>query len=100
MAFRLHRNVGTEVPPYLLVLQHPFLDDELESRVVAPVVPATERQAIPQLNPPVVVDTRPYVAMISGLVAVPKRYLGEAVAYDGLGEDDVKRCLDRLLYGI
>ncbi len=88
------------MPSYLLVLQHPFLDDDLESRVVAPVVPASERRAIPHLNPPMPVDTRPYVAMISGLVAVPRRYLGAAVAYEGLGEDDVRRCLDRLLYGI
>lgn len=100
MAFRLHRNAQGESPPYLLVLQHSLLDEELESRVVAPVVLAGVRQAVPHLNPMVRVEGRSCAVMVSGLAAVPKRYLGVEVTYSGIDEYDIKRCLDRLFYGI
>jgi|GEM_PF-891216 len=99
MAFRLHRNIQTRSPPYLPVLQHAFLDDALESRVVAPVVGVSERQPVPFLNPPVVVEGRPCTVMISNIAAVPKRYLGPELPYEGIDEYDVKRCLDRLFFG-
>lgn len=42
----------------------------------------------------------PHVAVLSNLVAVPKRYLGAEVPYAGIDDDDIKRCLDRLFFGI
>jgi hypothetical protein len=67
---------------------------------VAPVLPADRTPSIPGLDPPVRVAGEDCVAVISALEVVPKRYLGAEIPYQGLGEDDVKRCLDRLLCGI
>lgn len=96
----LYRNAVASDLPYLLVIQHPGLDHLLESRIVAPVLPASQTPSIPGLDPPVRVAGEGYVAVLSALVAVPKRYLGVEIPCQGLDEDDVKRCLDPLLYGI
>lgn len=99
MAFRLFQNATGVDPPYLMVLQHPLLDHVLESRIVAPVLPAGGSPEIPGLDPPVQVLGASHVVVVSGLVAVPKRYLGREVAYEGIDEYDIKRCLDRLFSG-
>jgi hypothetical protein len=93
----LYRNAVASDPPNLLVIQHPGLDHLLESRIV---LPASQTPSIPGLDPPVRVAGEGYVAVLSALVAVPKRYLGVEIPCQGLDEDDVKRCLDPLLYGI
>lgn len=100
MPFRLHQNLVGESPPYVLVIQRRFLDDVVESRVVVPVHPLGRRPVIPDLDPPIIVIGEPHVAVVSDLVAVPRRYLGSEVPYTGHDDDDVKRCLDRLFFGI
>lgn len=99
MSFRLHRNAKVGDPPYLLVLQHPLLDHVLESRIVAPVLLFGRSPVVPGLDPPLQVLGESHVVVLSSLVAVPKRYLGAEVPYEGIDEYDVKRCLDRLFFG-
>lgn len=62
--------------PYVIVLQHDWLDS-LNSVVVAPLVRAAGRTPSPRLTPVVEIDGAQFLLSIAELAAIDRRRLGE-----------------------
>jgi toxin CcdB len=83
----------------VVVLQHALLDD-LNTRVVAPLVLSTELPHIPRLRPKVRVDEKEYVVAIDRLAAVPRRSVGEMVGSMQLRREEMIGAIDFLFTGV
>ena len=66
--------------PYLLDIQNDFLED-LETRLVIPVYPATVLQGkrLTKLTPVIEIEGVQYILMIPELATISKKYLGVAI---------------------
>lgn len=85
---------------YLLDVQSDMLD-ELQTRVVVPLMPPDEvPRAIPRLHPEFRIGGEPYVMATQLLGAVPRRVLGRPVGRLPSAHDQVLGALDRLLTGL
>jgi len=74
-----YKNLKSTVQ-YLLDIQNDFLED-LETRLVVPVYPATVSQGkkLTKLTPVIDIKGVQYVLMIPELASVPKKYLGAEI---------------------
>jgi toxin CcdB len=95
--FDLHR--APQGSGYLLNLQHD-LHAHLSTRVVAPLLPATEAPPPARgLNPQFALADGPHILFPQFMAAVPKRELGPAIGSLDAHRDDITRALDLLLTG-
>jgi toxin CcdB len=86
--------------PYLLELQADMLS-ELDTRLVAPLVPATEfGPAASRLNPGFRIGNRNLVMDTALMAGVPKKLLGERVASLADRSVDILGAVDFLVSGI
>ncbi len=87
--------------PYVLELQSGLLSD-LDTRVVAPLVPAQSyRGAVPRLNPTIAVDGVPHILLAQQLAAIPKRSLAsQPIGNAEDGRYEIIAAIDFLVTGI
>jgi toxin CcdB len=83
----------------VVVLQHALLDD-LNTRVVAPLVLSSELPHIPKLRPKVRIDEKDYVVAIDRLAAVPRRSIGEMLGSIQMGREEMIAAVDLLFTGV
>ena len=84
---------------YILDLQSDFLE-HYNTRVVAPVVPASDYDgAAKGLNPTVMIGAAPFVVQTHFLAAVPAAALKDQVGTLEAYGDDITRALDMLFQG-
>lgn len=84
---------------YAVILQHRLLDD-LDTCVIAPLVPAGQRLPVRRLRPPVRIAEKEYVLAIDRLAAVERRSIGEAVGSLAFRRDEIIAAVDLLFTGI
>jgi toxin CcdB len=84
--------------PYLVILQSDLIS-ELNSTIVAPLVPHHELRGAPRLNPVVRVDESEYWLATHELFAVSRRELGKPVASLGGERDAIMAALDFVFIG-
>lgn len=85
--------------PYLLLLQADLFDD-LETRVVAPLIPADRYgPRLDWLNPTVRIEKIDYVVSMAELAGVPATIIGDPVASAASNRHDVISALDFLFTG-
>lgn len=89
-----------EAVPYLLVVQHDFLD-QTEGVLCAPLITA-DRFAAAQggLNPIILVRGEPHVLAPDQMAPLPRRLLKDRVAHAGAERDTVARAIDLIFFGI
>ena len=87
--------------PLLLDVQSGLLDD-LATRVVVPLVPASQRkaQSVKKLMPTVVVDGERYLLVTPQLAGVSRKSLGAAVGDLSGHRAEIVAALDLLLTGV
>jgi toxin CcdB len=97
MRFDVYLN--TQGEGWLVDLQTDLLDIP-ESRVVAPLVPASRyRKPATRLNPVFEVGARRAVMLTQALSAVPKKTLGAPVASLAHNDHEIAAALDLVFYG-
>lgn len=85
--------------PYLLLLQADLFGD-LETRVVAPLIPADRYgPRLDWLNPTVRIEKIDYVVSMAELAGVPATIIGDPVASAASKRHDVISALDFLFTG-
>jgi hypothetical protein len=82
--------------PYLLVVQHHIVP--VETRIVAPVIPALGDRAT-LLAPRVVIGTKRYRALLLDMASAPLAQIGKSVAEAHVEEDAVTDALDAIFRG-
>ena len=101
--FDVYRNANpasSRVIPYLLEVQSDLLD-VLATRVVAPLVLATEMgKTARTLNPQFEIEGASVVMSASEIAGVPRRVLGEKVASLQHCSEEIIAALDLLFTGI
>jgi toxin CcdB len=103
--FALHRNrnAATKVRfPLLLAVQTDLLED-LGTRVVVPLAPAsvaTKRSAMQTLNPVCTVEGKPYVLITQQLAGISAKELGPPIADLSGDRQAIIAALDLLFTGI
>lgn len=85
--------------PFLLVLQHPFLD-ELKSIVVVPIINAQGRKPIEKLTLKIEIEEKQHFVLMYSLSAVDQNCLGTTVANLSNLRDDIVRAYDLIISGI
>ena len=84
----------------VVVLQNDLLD-QLQTRVVAPLVPAnTLRRTMPSLNPSVTVGSETYLLMPQLMATLTLTELGKRLGSLAILRDEIVRAVDALLSGI
>jgi hypothetical protein len=87
---------GPSAEGLVAILQH-WIAAELETCVVAPLVPAVQLPAIDRLRPTVVIRKTPYVLAVDRLAAINRRSIGPTIGSIAEQRDRVTRALDLLL---
>ncbi len=85
--------------PYLLVLQHPFLED-IKSVVVAPLTLKAGRTPIEKLIIESQIDRQDYLVLMYSISTVDKNALGTSVANLSSRRDEIIRAYDLIISGI
>jgi hypothetical protein len=85
--------------PYLLILQHPFLDD-LKSLIVAPVRTSPKALAVPKLSVELKTGKFTGFAAMHLLGVVERNTVGATVANAAEFRDDIIRAYDLIISGI
>jgi toxin CcdB len=102
-AIHRNRNAATRVRfPLLLDVQSDLLED-LGTRVVVPLAPAsvvTKRSAMQTLNPVCTVESKPYVLITPQLAGISTKELGPPVADLSDDRQAIIAALDLLFTGI
>lgn len=84
----------------VVILQHDLLD-EIRTRVVAPLVPASAvNRVMHSLNPTVTVGEQSYIFMPQLMATLDLNDMGEKVGSLAMMRDVIVRALDALLSGI
>ena len=96
---RLHQTGPRHSRDMVVVLQHALLDD-LNTRVVAPLVLSSELPHIPKLRPKVRIDEKDYVVAIDRLAAVPRRSVGEMLGSMLMRREEMIAAVDFLFTGV
>lgn len=102
--FAVHRNknpVTKSTVPYLLNIQSELID-ELDTRVVIPLYPATALQGNPlkTLTPVFEIEGKQYILMTPQLAGIAKKQLGAQVADLARARNEIIAALDLLISGI
>lgn len=102
--FVVHRNKNTSsksAVPYLLDIQSELID-ELDTRVVIPLYPATAMKGKPigTLTPVFQIAGKPYVMMTPQLAGISRKQLGAEVADLTHARHKIIAALDLLISGI
>ncbi len=89
---------ATKARGFLLDCQSDLLD-EFGSRVVVPLMPITEVQAVSRLHPVFVIEDNPYIMSTHLIFAIPVSRLGQKVG--SLAQEDltITSALDKLFSG-
>lgn len=85
--------------PFLLILQHPFLD-QLRSVVVVPILNVDGRQPIEKLTLKIEIEGKDYFVLMYSLAAVEQAFLGTTVANLSNRRDEIIRSYDLIISGI
>ncbi len=87
--------------PYLIDLQSDFMDD-LETRLVAPLVPSGRRETpLPRLHPVVEIEGKRHHIVMQEMAAVPRQTLsGRPVANLSDRSYEITAAIDFLVTGI
>ncbi|WJH38145.1 CcdB family protein (plasmid) [Aliirhizobium terrae] len=95
--FHVHKLKGRD--GLVLDLQADLLDS-LETRVVAPVMPASDIGPIfVRLSPRVEIDGQFYLILIPSMASIPKRFLGETIVDLSPRQDEITAATDFLFQG-
>ena len=81
----------------LVVLQSEMLD--IDTVVVAPLVPRAEAIQSRKITPPIVFEDVEYLLLVQALAAQPKRTLRQRIGHVGEMHDDVSNALDMIFKG-
>jgi len=85
---------------YVVVLQSDLLD-EMKTRVVAPLLPASAvANRIARLNPSLMIGTDAYLLMPQLAATLTLAELGEKAGSLTLWRDEIQRAIDTLISGI
>jgi toxin CcdB len=85
--------------PFLLVLQHPFLD-ELKTVVVVPIISSAGRKPIEKLALEIEIEEKKYFVLMYSLAAVDHTFLGPTIANLSSRRDEIIRAYDLIISGI
>lgn len=96
--FDLYAGVG-RANGYVVDVQADLLD-RLATRIVAPLMPRDLAAVITGLNPVVEIQGAEFVILMQELAAVPVRELQSRAGTLGHYQDDIKRAMDLLFFGL
>ncbi|MBM6594055.1 CcdB family protein [Microvirga pudoricolor] len=74
--------------------------DRLATRIVAPLIPRADMEAITGLTPAVTVNGNEFIVVLPEMAAVPSRELHQRIGSLADDQDRIKRALDILFFGI
>jgi toxin CcdB len=101
MQYRIYRNNGnSKAYPYLLDVQSDIID-ELHTRLVIPLFPATQMrtQPVKRLTPLITIEGHDYLVMTHEMASIRRTQLGNEVMDASLWRQEIKAALDFMLDG-